>query len=242
MYPDDPDDETILHFWALFKNDELDPIGMIDLGTMLFHRGWPNDAIDMYRQAVKADPTSSEAWFHIGLVKYFLGEMDVARHAYKKSLRLTPNHGWCHFYLALLEERTGHPSKALEHYRKAFELAPGLADATINPDLLESRIYLGAIVSETTRRQLLDRMKTSDLGTQPAPSVQIDSPTSDAPIGVQTDREIDRPHLPAIPPGARGGEDPAVIPGDFGLSMTTSPEASLIPLWPIVPDWVMALL
>jgi hypothetical protein len=46
----------------------------------------------------------------------------------------------------LLEEQTGNPSRAMEHYRTAFRHAPELADPKINPEVLYSKLYLGALV------------------------------------------------------------------------------------------------
>jgi hypothetical protein len=44
----------------------------------------------------------------------------------------------------LLEEQTRHPSRALEHYQIAFKHAPELADPAYNPEVLSSKLSLGA--------------------------------------------------------------------------------------------------
>ena len=38
---DDPGDETIRNYWERAERDELDPPALVDLGTMLFYRGYP---------------------------------------------------------------------------------------------------------------------------------------------------------------------------------------------------------
>jgi len=163
MQPNDPYDQTIREYWERAERDELEAEAMVDLGTMLFRRGYPNDAIRIYRRALKIDSKLYEAWFRIGLVKYHQGETDDARQAYRKCLKFRPGHGWCNFYLGLLEEKTKHPSKALEYYDRAFKHAPELADSEYNPELLNSKLYLGAALSHNDRSNRAARMPMSYL-------------------------------------------------------------------------------
>jgi hypothetical protein len=151
--PGDPRDQTILHYWRQAERGELSPFALVDLGTMLFERGYPKDALRVYQRALDEDKSLYESWFRIGLVKHREGELDDARYAYRKCLKLLTGHGWCNFYLGLLEEQDGHPSKALESYRRAFKFAPELADPTVNPAVLYSELQLGAAL----RRQDHDR-------------------------------------------------------------------------------------
>jgi tetratricopeptide (TPR) repeat protein len=143
MHPDDPRDMTILDYWEREKRGELSAVARVDLGTMLADRGYPKDAVRMYRKALKDDNKLYEAWFRIGLVSHRQGEYDDARHAYKKCLKGLIGHGWCNFYIGLLEEQTAHPTKAMEYYRRAFEVAPELADPAVNPEVLYSRLKIG---------------------------------------------------------------------------------------------------
>jgi hypothetical protein len=163
LQPHDPYDQTILEYWEQAERNELDAEDMVDLGTMLFRRGYPNDAIRIYRRALKMDSKLYEAWFRIGLVKYHQGEADDARQAYRKCLKFRPGHGWCNFYLGLLEEKTKHPSKALEYYDRAFKHAPVLADPEYNSELLNSKLYLGPALSHNDRSNRAARMPMSYL-------------------------------------------------------------------------------
>ena len=81
MVPGDPDDETILDYWSRAKQGKLDAAGYVDLGTMLFYRGYPKDAIRMYRTALDLDKKLYEAWFRIGLVQHRAMEYEDARDA-----------------------------------------------------------------------------------------------------------------------------------------------------------------
>ena len=52
---DDPGDETIRDYWQRAEGGELDAPALVDLGTMLFYRGYPKDAVRMYKRKFGAD-------------------------------------------------------------------------------------------------------------------------------------------------------------------------------------------
>ena len=143
---DDPGDETIRVYWQRAEAGELDAEELVDLGTMLFYRGWPNDAVTYFRQALDLDPELSDAWFRIGLVEHHSGDLGGARSAYKKCLKKQSGHAWANFYLGLLEEQTGEGKSAMKHYEMAFKHAPELANPKVNPEILSSKLQLGAQV------------------------------------------------------------------------------------------------
>ncbi len=144
LVADDPGDQTILHYWERYELEELSPTEMVDLGTMLFYRGYPKDAVRVLETALYQDEELNEAWFRIGLVEHQQGDLREARIAYKRCLKLFKGHGWCNFYLGLLEEQDGHGKKAMEYYRAAFHYAPVLADRDVNPEMASSDLTLGA--------------------------------------------------------------------------------------------------
>lgn len=144
LVADDPGDQTIMHYWERYELGELSPTEMIDLGTMLFYRGYPKDATRVLETALDQDKNLHEAWFRIGLVEHQQGDLREARIAYKRCLKILKGHGWCNFYLGLLEEQEGNSKKAMECYRAAFRYAPVLADREINPEMASSDLSLGA--------------------------------------------------------------------------------------------------
>jgi len=144
LLADDPGDQTILHYWERYELEELSPTEMVDLGTMLFYRGYPKDAVRILESALDQDKELHEAWFRIGLVEHQQGNIRDARIAYKRSLKIFKGQGWCNFYLGLLEEQDGHGKTAMEYYRAAFRYAPTLADKEINPEMASSELSLGA--------------------------------------------------------------------------------------------------
>ncbi len=149
---DDPGDETIREYWQKAERGELDAPALVDLGTMLFYRGYPKDAIRYFRRALKLDSDLYEAWFRIGLVEHSEGNLDNARQAYKRCLKKLTGHGWCNFYLGLLEEQLGHGSDAMHYYRRALKFAPELADPKVNPEVMASQLILGAQLEDQDRR------------------------------------------------------------------------------------------
>jgi tetratricopeptide (TPR) repeat protein len=139
-----PEDETIRYFWEQADRGELDADSLVDLGTLIFDRGHPDEAIGFYKQALKVDSGMYEAWFRIGLVEHSRGDLDNAEQAYARCLKKRPGHAWCNFYYGRLEEQLGHPAKAMDHYEAAFHAAPRLADPAFNPEVLSSRLAVGA--------------------------------------------------------------------------------------------------
>lgn len=144
LVADDPGDQTINDYWERAERGELSVPGLVDLGTMLFYRGFPGDALEMFDRALDIDKDFYEAWFRIGLVEHSEGDLSNAEQAYQKCLKRRPAHGWCNFYLGLLEEQLGHTPDAMKHYEQAFASDPALANPKVNPEVLSSRLALGA--------------------------------------------------------------------------------------------------
>ena len=153
LVADDPGDETIRDYWQRAESGDLEAPELVDLGTMLYYRGFPDDAIRYFKQALDLDPDLFEAWFRIGLVEHSRGNLDNARQAYERCLKRRPGHGWCNFYLGLLEEEMGRSTKAMKYYETAFKHAPELADPAYNPEVLASELALGAKIRDYDQRR-----------------------------------------------------------------------------------------
>jgi hypothetical protein len=153
LVADDPGDETIRDYWQRAESGELGAPELVDLGTMLYYRGFPDDSIRYFKQALDLDSDLFEAWFRIGLVEHSRGNLDNARQAYERCLKRRPGHGWCNFYLGLLEEEMGRSTKAMRYYETAFEHAPELSDPAYNPEILASKLALGAKLRDFDQRR-----------------------------------------------------------------------------------------
>jgi tetratricopeptide (TPR) repeat protein len=197
LVADDPGDETLRNYWDRAERDELGAPALVDLGTMLYHRGFTKDAVRVYRSALDLDPDLYEAWFRIGLAEHSRGELDNARQAYKRCLKKRPGHGWCNFYLGLLEEELGHSSNALDHYRRAFKHAPELANPKVNPEILSSDLALGAHLEAYDQRRFdaalpmryLEPNKVKKMWRQyePTPAASPEAAAEEASEGAATD-------------------------------------------------------
>jgi len=53
---DDPGDQTIRDYWDRAERDELTAPELVDLGTMVFYRGFPKDSKKLYKRALDLDP------------------------------------------------------------------------------------------------------------------------------------------------------------------------------------------
>ncbi|NOZ94496.1 MAG: hypothetical protein GXP47_07135 [Acidobacteria bacterium] len=159
----DPVDATILEYWDRYEAGRLSPREMVDLGTMLFERGWPKDAIRLYKEAGEQDPVLYDAWLRAGLVAHSEHRLGEAKKYYKKCLKVLVGNGWCNFYLGLAEEQTFNGSAALKYYRKAFKVAPDLADPRANPAILESHIARAAALVTENQSQFVSAMPMSYL-------------------------------------------------------------------------------
>ncbi len=220
LKPNDPGDQVIRVYWERVEAGEASAQELVDLGTMLFFRGYPKDAVRLFRRALKQDDSLAEAWFRMGAVYHSQGELKKARRAYKKCIKNFPGHGWCNFYLGLCDEQLGKGSEALHYYRRAYRYAPELMNPKVNPVVLYSKLQAGARVPTLRtgdfKRQLpldyLEADKVAEVRSRfeptPTPKPVVEPPR--VPAAVPT------PH-PTIavpykaPPGVQPPEGPAPV-------------------------------
>ena len=247
LVADDPGDETIRDYWERAEHGELEPPALVDLGTMLFYRGYPKDALERYQRALDLEPDLYEAWFRIGLVEHSEGDLDNARQAYKRCLKKLTGHGWCNFYLGLLEEQLGHGSNALYYYRRAFKFAPELADPKVNPEVMASRLVLGVQLIDRDRRRFKDTLPMPYL--EPGQVDQVRRQYEPTPISEPegwtetTTEETPNPATASPTASPRGADDDgAGTPYGMPRIGNVSDEAHLVPRWPTLARVPVALI
>src|SRR5262245_11785832 len=74
----------------LLAGTPADPDALGNLANVSLRRGEFAAAIDLYKQAVAAQPRYLHGWYHLGHTLKFVGRTDEARDAYAKVLELTP--------------------------------------------------------------------------------------------------------------------------------------------------------
>ncbi len=238
LKPDDPGDQVIRVYWEKVDGGTATAREMVDLGTMLFYRGYPKDAVRLFRRALKLDKGLAEAWFRTGAVHHAQGELKKARRAYRKCIKLFPGHGWCNFYLGLCDEQLGKGSEAVRYYRRAYRFAPELMDPRVNPAVLYSKLQPGARVS-TLRgrgfaRQLpmayLEADKVAEIRKrfEPTPVPEPAPAASAAPV-VEKQPTVQRPAgpVPVVRPAPAGAAKAAPAPRPAAVPPTAKPAPSL---------------
>jgi tetratricopeptide (TPR) repeat protein len=90
------------------------------------------DAVEAYRQAIKADPEWVEAHINIGTTLYHLGRLQESFEAFRTAVRMNPDNSLAHFNLGCICDRLGDTDTAIEEFRAAVARVPNMAEAHLN--------------------------------------------------------------------------------------------------------------
>jgi len=190
LSPERPADRAIMNYMALEKAGKATSSDLVNLGVLIFEKGFPRDAEHYLRQALKLDGDNYEAAYRLGLVLQHQGHDFKAMWYYKKTLRARPGYAQARFMLALAEERCGLRSAAIDDYMRAYRRAPDLANAELNPLVYDSdvqtevaiRYYQQTVTASTLKvtpidpasvRQMM-QIRAAKAGGQPAqPASQV---------------------------------------------------------------------
>ncbi len=143
---DNPADQQIMSYLTKERAGTATSLDLTQLGVLLLNKGFPKDAERYLRQALDADKENYEAAYRLGLVLQREGKDRKAVKYYRKVVKVRPGYAYAQFMLGLAEERTGDRDSAIEHYVKAYKHAPELADARVNPLVLDSRLQTEALI------------------------------------------------------------------------------------------------
>jgi tetratricopeptide (TPR) repeat protein len=111
----------------------------LNLGTLLYEEGFPEEALACYRRAVALDPRHPLARFNLGSVFDELGHLTSAREELRAAVRLKPDYADAHYNLALVAEKLGAFAEARRHWRRYLELDPNSPWAQTARDRLDAR-------------------------------------------------------------------------------------------------------
>ena len=103
----------------------------------LFNSGEYAKSIAEWREYLKLEPKSDEAWFYIGASYQNETQLDEAIANFERCLELNPNHVLAHLNIGILYDHNKKFSAAEEHFLKAKEL--GGADA-YTPERLDEAL------------------------------------------------------------------------------------------------------
>ncbi|OYW06198.1 MAG: hypothetical protein B7Z61_03455 [Acidobacteria bacterium 37-71-11] len=171
LSPDRPADRAIMSYLALAKSGHASSMDLADLGVLIFEKGFPGDAEDYLRAALKLDKHNYEAAYRLGLVLQRQGRNREAVRYYKMTLKQRRGYAEARFMLAMAEERCGRREAAIRDYAKAYRYAPQLADPKKNPLVYDSHLQTEAVLrhyQERSRRGAADDGSAPPGGARPA--------------------------------------------------------------------------
>ena len=106
--------------------------GWITMGK--FHRGQRNlpAALEAYKHALEADPTSTNRWLMVGAIYREMGKSASAIDFYEKAAELQPDHATPYMNLGAAFSDIGQFDKAIEFTKEAIAIQPDNAKAHRN--------------------------------------------------------------------------------------------------------------
>jgi tetratricopeptide (TPR) repeat protein len=125
------DFRTVLQQYA-----QDDVSALVALGQLKLETNHPDDAIDQFQNAVKADPTSGDALFGYGKTLVLLGRGDEAISPLTRAITIDPKNAEAYRFRGTANANVFKNKQALEDVQKAIEL---------NPEDYESYFTLGMI-------------------------------------------------------------------------------------------------
>lgn len=101
------------------------------------HRaGRIQDAEQIYRQILAAQPRYPEPWYLLGMIANQVGKPDVAVQCLEQALALKPDYADAHYNLGNALRQSGKLDDAISSYRRAIELNGRITDAHNNLGLI----------------------------------------------------------------------------------------------------------
>ena len=106
------------------------------------------EAVDAYRQAIKAAPEWIDAHINLGTALFHLGRLHESREAFSVAVKIDRHHALAHFNLGCICDRLGDGDQAMHEFRAALACAPEMAEAHLNLALVYAKLNRKA---ESTR-------------------------------------------------------------------------------------------
>jgi Flp pilus assembly protein TadD len=110
------------------------------------------EAVEAYREAIKAAPEWIEPHINLGTALFHLGRLIESRDAFCAAVKIDRRHALAHFNLGCICDRLGDGDQAVHEFRAALACEPAMAEAHLNLALVyekqnrkdESRRHLSA--------------------------------------------------------------------------------------------------
>ena len=111
------------HSGARYKSELLPHIYVL-LGNTLDELGKRDEAIGIYKAAIKQSPKMALLHFNLGLALMRSGKLSEAKEAMQQSLHLAPNHASSHYVLATLYYQLGYRVPAILALSRFLSIEP----------------------------------------------------------------------------------------------------------------------
>jgi len=131
-------------------------VSLNDAANALFNTQRIDDAIELYRQALRLDPRLGVAHYNLGNCMQAKGLWEAAIEEYEQALQLTPDYAAAHNNLANVLHRLRRHQEATVHYEAALRLDPNYPEAWYG--LGNVALYVGQVQeAEACYRECLAR-------------------------------------------------------------------------------------
>ncbi|MBA4014434.1 MAG: flagellar protein FlbA [Phenylobacterium sp.] len=124
-----PQAEVLFRHCLSFKHGAADPSN--NLGALLRRQMRFDEAIEVLRVALTAEPESAMLWLTLGTIVGDKGDIDQAEIFYSEALRLEPDYAKAHYNLANILFTKRRHEDALSHCRRAIELSDVPQDSSM---------------------------------------------------------------------------------------------------------------
>ncbi len=118
------DDEVVRAAARRSDRDPTDSRRLVNVGNSLLEEDRVAEAIENYREAIRAQPNLSEAHHNLGIALRKSGRLPEALAAFEVAGRLSPELPEVHFNVGVTLQRMGRPADAVPAFRRALELRP----------------------------------------------------------------------------------------------------------------------
>ncbi|MCH9648556.1 MAG: tetratricopeptide repeat protein [Deltaproteobacteria bacterium] len=117
-----------------------------DLGNLLVLAGLPQEAEAAYRTAVENSGDNPTPSYNLGLLLQQQGRSGDALKAFEAVLSQDSENAWAKYQIGSVYESLGDKSRAVKAYADAFVIDPDLASANVNPQVIESKLTVEAML------------------------------------------------------------------------------------------------
>jgi Flp pilus assembly protein TadD len=108
------------------------PSELLSLALAHQHAGRLQEAEQIYRQIIAAEPNHAGAWKLLGAAAHDQGKVDEAVACCERAVRLKPDWTEAHYNLGIAYHAKGESKQAVACFRRAVELKPDYAEAYYN--------------------------------------------------------------------------------------------------------------